>query len=141
MNTHKTNKKQKGFTLVEIIVVVGLLAMLGLIAALMVGAAAESARQAAIRADAQTIARQMNTLNALILNPSSQVTTGAHLHPTSLAGGAYFIPITPLGNYNLPVTLDLNVVLENAERWQAVSPLIINVGSAATPHMGVSPAP
>ncbi|MDR2166518.1 MAG: type II secretion system GspH family protein [Clostridiales bacterium] len=61
----KNSKRNKGFTLVELIVVIAVLMVLTVLAVLAVNNITEAARRAAISTDANTIARQLRAINGL----------------------------------------------------------------------------
>jgi prepilin-type N-terminal cleavage/methylation domain-containing protein len=57
-------KKRKGFTLVELIVVIGILLILGMLAAVAYGSITREARRSALRTDVRTLASALNIYNA-----------------------------------------------------------------------------
>ena len=70
----KTRKnRNKGFTLVELIVVIAIIAVLSVIAVVAYTNISGQAEAAAIASDANTVIRALNTYNALV--PSGQITT------------------------------------------------------------------
>jgi prepilin-type N-terminal cleavage/methylation domain-containing protein len=64
--TFKMKKANKGFTLAEIITVVALLAVLSVIGVVIFTNLQEQVRQAIVRSDAATLARQANTANSVV---------------------------------------------------------------------------
>ena len=67
-------KKKKGFTLVELIVVVSVLLILAVLAVVAYSNITDSARQAALRSDASTLAGALNNYNAMC--PGNNVIIG-----------------------------------------------------------------
>jgi prepilin-type N-terminal cleavage/methylation domain-containing protein len=59
------SKKKKGFTLVELIVVIGILLVLAVLATVGYGNLSDTARRAALRADAVTLTRALNVFNSV----------------------------------------------------------------------------
>ena len=79
----KTRKnRNKGFTLVELIVVIAIIAVLSVIAVVAYTNISGQAENAAIASDANTVIRALNTYNALI--PSGQITTTAGITVAAL---------------------------------------------------------
>ena len=70
----KRSKKVKGFTLVELIVVMGILAVLAVGAVMVLNGFRENAQRAALVADAQMLAGILNQYNAISDTP---ITVGA----------------------------------------------------------------
>ena len=74
----KTQKNlNKGFTLVELIVVIAIIAVLSVVAVVAYSNISSQAEEAAIRSDANTVIRALNTYNALTSSgtPISNTTT------------------------------------------------------------------
>ena len=65
MTATLTRKNRKGFTLIELIVVIGILVVLSVLAAVAYGNLTQDSRDAANNADAAVIARSLNTFNAI----------------------------------------------------------------------------
>jgi len=63
------NKKNKGFTLVELIIVLAVLLVLSVLAVLAFTNLQEQFAEGARKSDAATIARQLNTANAAAISP------------------------------------------------------------------------
>ena len=85
----KANKKSnKGFTLVELIVVIAILAVLAVGAVVAYTNIASQAEEAALRADAVTVVKALNTYNALGANglPITSAGTDAAAFTTRLQG-------------------------------------------------------
>ena len=79
----KTRKnRNKGFTLVELIVVIAIIAVLSVIAVVAYTNISSQAENAAIASDANTVIRALNTYNALI--PSGQIITTAGITVAAL---------------------------------------------------------
>jgi prepilin-type N-terminal cleavage/methylation domain-containing protein len=76
------SKKKKGFTLVELIVVIGILLALAVLATVGYGSLADQAKRAALRSDAVTVAKALNTFNSIVYSTTDRITsesTGAYL--------------------------------------------------------------
>ena len=69
----KRRKKNKGFTLVELMVVLTILLILSTLAVVTFGGVMDSARESAQMADAGILVRQINTFNSLA-RPEAQIT-------------------------------------------------------------------
>jgi prepilin-type N-terminal cleavage/methylation domain-containing protein len=84
MSVKKTNK---GFTMVELIVVIAVLLILAVIAVVVFSGIIENARRATIISDANTIARNLNTANSIATGSIS------NLNQNGLAAGTRFVQL------------------------------------------------
>jgi prepilin-type N-terminal cleavage/methylation domain-containing protein len=71
MNLNKKNKKSKGFSLVELMIVVTVMLILGAGAVIAFSNVTANAARAADRAAAVTLASTLNTFNGLIVDPDA----------------------------------------------------------------------
>ena len=77
--TYTRNKKRKGFTLVELVVVIAILLALGVGAVMALGGMADTAERAALTSDANTAVRSLNLFNTLA--DSTRRITNVDTHP------------------------------------------------------------
>jgi len=76
----KTQKnRNKGFTLVELIIVVAIIAVLSVVAVVAYGNISGQAKEAALASDANVVIRALNTYNALSGSPITGLTAGSDL--------------------------------------------------------------
>jgi len=81
----KTQKNlNKGFTLVELIVVIAIIAVLSVVAVVAYSNISDQAEKAAIRSDANTVIRALNTYNSL--TATTKITTKEGITAPSLQG-------------------------------------------------------
>jgi len=95
-------KNQKGFTLVELISVISLLLVLSVLAVAAYGNITEAARNAAIQADANALARAMNTYESI--HQGLQMSVPGHTN------GA-FAMVAQQGVNGALIDIDLSVVV------------------------------
>ena len=89
-------KSKKGFTLVELIVVIGILLVLTVLAAVAFSGLSAQAQQAARRSDARTVAQSLNIYNSLVANNADRIQA---LPPAAHAGRV----VANTGTFNLEV--------------------------------------
>ena len=112
-NTVGKKKRNKGFTLIELIVVIGILLVLAVLAAVAMTGLADQAQQAARRSDATTVAQQLNLYNSLVTNAGDRITNIATARTTAeeprITGGAAVGEgvATDTVNFNLRVVTTL----------------------------------
>ena len=80
----KERKSSKGFTLVELIVVIAIIAVLAVAAVVAYSNIADQAEEAAVRSDANTVIRALNTYNALVYVDSTGTVPDRRI--TTIAG-------------------------------------------------------
>jgi prepilin-type N-terminal cleavage/methylation domain-containing protein len=99
----RRNKKRKGFTLVELIVVIAIMLVLAVVAGVAIGGIIASANTASARSDATILAQSLNNFNALVTAPATRVTnltgTGNGVTIDSRRGGTN--NTAPLINLNI----------------------------------------
>ena len=124
------NKNKKGFTLVELIVVIGILLTLAALGMMALSNIGEQARHAANRSDAEMIARAINTYNALV-GPTHRVllATGANslaiVLPEPAAGATIAtLNLTAGPTVGSPVTIDLGADIDASRRAEIIARLI-----------------
>ncbi|MCL1995704.1 MAG: type II secretion system GspH family protein [Defluviitaleaceae bacterium] len=136
----KKNKNQKGFTLVEIIVVVGLIALLSGLAMVAFSNISDQITQQAILSDAQQIAHAINNRNASPGTPSDErITAGSGVALPStyrdgleLGGGAYRLRFS-IHEEAIMYPMHFDVVLESEARANSALEMVINGGSEDEP--------
>jgi prepilin-type N-terminal cleavage/methylation domain-containing protein len=129
-------KSNKGFTLVELIVVIGVLALLAVGAVLAFTNVQRNARIAAANSDAARLADALNTFN-------SNAATGARIRDA--AGIAAAIPAASPTRVNLPISMtgtglddmDMSVSFGNVARLNLVRSWIEYTGDATTDGLWV----
>lgn len=85
LNAKRNKKSNKGFTLVELIVVIAILMILAVVGVMSFGGIMDSANEANERADARNLAQQLNMFNAAVPE-SGRITTHAGIINESYAG-------------------------------------------------------
>ena len=87
MQMMKTRKNRtKGFTLVELIVVIAIIAVLSIVAVVAYSNISKQAEDAAVKSDANTVIRALNTYNALVPTGTTQKTQPGHVTVAALEG-------------------------------------------------------
>jgi prepilin-type N-terminal cleavage/methylation domain-containing protein len=122
------NKKRKGFTLVELIVVIGILLVLSVLAILALSNISDAARRSANSADANTLARALNTYNSVAVVKVSVVPTASN--------GKFDLNLT---TSNAPVAMDLSVTTDSTRAASVRSLISVSTsGSGSVPFFTVS---
>ena len=95
------SKRNKGFTMVEILVVVGLIAILGVIAVIAFGNIQVGVRRSAVAADARSLASMINTVN--VLASGNRIEQTALNGVTGTAGATHAMTVLN-ANASMPAT-------------------------------------
>jgi type IV pilus assembly protein PilA len=93
------NKKKKGFTLVELIVVIGILLVLSVLATVAYNNLAAQAEIAGLRSDAATLARALNVYNSLITNKDERILTIANLNANANSTDTVSLKLATSGTF------------------------------------------
>jgi prepilin-type N-terminal cleavage/methylation domain-containing protein len=120
-----TNKKRKGFSLVELIVVISIMLVLSVLAVVAFTNISDSAREAAERADANAVARSLNTFNTLAIADTNKYITVTAI-PTA-DGNTYVIVHTTTTGV-MPITLSVTVA--DAARMTEVNKWLVAPANA-----------
>lgn len=102
-------KRNKGFTLVELISVIALLLVLSVLAVVAYSNITDAARNAAIQSDANTLARAINSFNSVV-NSSGRIEGGSSGVRGIVVNGDTF-PLRAIAGVNAPVDMDLTVTV------------------------------
>jgi len=125
----KSNKLSKctGFTLVELIVVIGILLVLSVLSAIAYTNVTQMARVAADRADANTVARALNTYNELLNDDNAWICSEEDLQQTVIDNRFNLL----LTLDNSIVDMDLSVSVDDFSSVDRIISMIDNIGNVA----------
>ena len=112
-------KKRKGFSLVELIIVIGVLAILAVAAIMIIGNVRDNARTAANRSNAQSIIRAVNTHNSLSTTPHTLTGDSAAM---STALAALVLTEDEAGGTEMNLGISISAD-EYAEAWAWIDPI------------------
>jgi prepilin-type N-terminal cleavage/methylation domain-containing protein len=142
--TFKMKKANKGFTLAEIITVVALLAILSVIGVVIFTNLQEQVRQAIVRSDAATLARQLNTANSVVggvivladvsgmhHDDARQFTIQMNAGPVGTLSGVS--RVTTVENFGLAISncpMNLSLTVSSEQPWNQVIAQITSTGDA-----------